>query len=212
MKLKFLLFSSFLLTLISSQSPYITIYIESLCPDCTEFISNSFKEFYNLNITNLATIDFIPFGNANETYNETTELYEFSCQHGENECFGNIIETCAINIMGKYLSSGLLICIEENIFESGEDFEKVLKNCTNDEELSNQILSCTGDKTGNTWEHHMAQKTEAHDYVPWVIVDGIHDVDAENKILNNLTDYLCNLPGKTCSSKKIKYYDERMPF
>ena len=67
MKLKFLLFSSFLLTLISSQSPYITIYIESLCPDCTEFISNSFKEFYNLNITNLATIDFIPFGNANET-------------------------------------------------------------------------------------------------------------------------------------------------
>jgi len=113
--------------------------------------------------------------------------------------------------MGKYLSSGLLICIEENIFEYDDDFDKVLNNCISDEELKQQILDCTKSKTGNTWQHHMAQKTESHEYVHWVIVDGLHDIDVETQILNNLTDYLCNLPGKTCN-KKFKYYDETFPF
>jgi interferon gamma-inducible protein 30 len=211
MNFKFFIFSSFLLSLIFTQSPLITIYIESLCPDCTGFISTSFKEFYNLNITNLASIEIIPFGNANETYNETTQLYEFSCQHGENECYGNIIETCAINMIGKYLSGSLLICIEENILQMDKNFSKVLDYCLDDKEMMNQLLTCAQSKTGNTWEHYMAQKTESHQYVPWILVDGIHDVEIENRILNNMTDYLCNLPGKSCE-KRLRYYDGNLPY
>ena len=211
MNFKIFIFSSFLLSLIFTQSPLITIYIESLCPDCTGFISTSFKEFYNLNITNLASIEIIPFGNANETYNETTQLYEFSCQHGENECYGNIIETCAINIIGKYLSGSLLICIEENILQMDKNFTRVLDYCLEDKDLMNQLLTCAQSKTGNTWEHYMAQKTEYHQYVPWILVDGIHDVEIENRILNNMTDYLCNLPGKSCE-KRLRYYDGNLPY
>ena len=210
MNFKIFIFSSFLLSLIFTQSPLITIYIESLCPDCTGFISTSFKEFYNLNITNLASIEIIPFGNANETYNETTQLYEFSCQHGENECYGNIIETCAINMIGKYLSGSLLICIEENILQMDKNFTRVLDYCLEDKDLMNQLLTCAQSKTGNTWEHYMAQKTESHQYVPWILVDGIHDVDIENRILSNMTDYLCNLPGKSCD-KRIRFIDENLP-
>jgi hypothetical protein len=57
----------------------------------------------------------------------------------------------------------------------------------------------------------MAQKTEYHQYVPWILVDGIHDVEIENRILNNMTDYLCNLPGKSCE-KRLRYYDGNLPY
>ena len=42
-----------------------------------------------------ANVTFVPYGFA-----ETTEVdgggYEFSCQHGADECYGNIVQACTI--------------------------------------------------------------------------------------------------------------------
>lgn len=38
----------------------------------------------------------IPFGNCK--INKTGDRYYFGCQHGEEECNGNIIETCAFEL------------------------------------------------------------------------------------------------------------------
>ena len=182
--------------------PKIQIYIESLCPDCVDFITNSFKDFYEkVEKPNLLDIEFIPFGNTEEKYNETTKKYDFTCQHGEKECYGNLVETCAINIMGRVLSYEVILCIESNITKYEKDFDKTLEMClSNDEETLQQIKYCVTNDIGNFYEHQMAQKTSDHLYVPWIVVDGNHDIDAENQILESLIDYVCGDDRTKCYS------------
>lgn len=202
MKSFLITFSLFLfsLTLVSSlgKIPKIDIYIESLCPDCTGFISSSFADFYNYNVPNLAEVNFIPFGNAQEKFDEATQKWLFTCQHKENECYGNLIETCAINILGRVRSYEILICIESNIFKYDKDFDEVLKNCVYDDRQLESIKSCVSGDWGNKYQHEMAQKTPEHKWVPWVVVDGVHDEYVENLILNDMLDYLCSLPQSKC--------------
>ena len=181
----------------------IQVYIESLCPDCVNFITKSFKNFIEkVEKPNLADIEFIPFGNAKEVYNETTKKYDFTCQHGENECYGNLIETCSIQIMGRIPSYEVILCIESNIAKNNKDFDKTLADClSNDEENLNLIKNCITSDMGNYYEHQMAQKTDTnHKYVPWVVVNGEHDVDAENQIIENLIDYVCGDDKTYCYS------------
>ena len=180
--------------------PKIQVYIESLCPDCVDFIGNSFKRFMEeVKKPNLAEIEFIPFGNGQEHYNEETKKYEFSCQHGENECYGNLIETCAIQMQGRIQSYNTILCIESNIAKYGADFDKTLEFCLSDkpDDLS-LVKQCVTSDIGNEYQHQMVQKTQKHDYVPWVMVDGVHDEKKEGKILASLVDYLCGDDKTKC--------------
>ena len=54
---------------------------------------------------------------------------------------------------------------------------------------------------GNYYEHQMAQKTETHTWVPWVVVNGIHDPEVENQIINSLIDYVCGDDRSKCYTK-----------
>ena len=181
--------------------PKIQVYIESLCPDCIDFILNSFKQFYEkVKKPNVAQIEFIPFGNAKEQYNTDTKKWEFSCQHEENECYGNLIETCAIQLMGRANSYAALICIESNVKKFDKDFDKIMEYCFSDDmTLYKQIQECVSSDIGNVYQHQMAQKTDVnHHWVPWVVVDGVHDEDIEEKIIESLVDYLCGDDKKKC--------------
>ena len=183
--------------------PKIQIYIESLCPDCINFITKSFKEFYeNVKKPNLAEIEFIPFGNAKEIYNISTKRYDFICQHGDEECYGNLIETCTIQIMGKVQSYSTIICIETNIHKYGANFDKTIELClSNEPKVLQEIKKCVESDMGNLYEHQMAQKTDInHMWVPWILVDGYHDINIENEIINSLIDYLYGDDKNKCYS------------
>ena len=208
MKIYFLSSLFILLSLISlskSQKhvPKIQVYIESLCPDCVNFLTRSFKNYIEqVSKPGLADIELIPFGNANETYNTETGKWEFQCQHGENECYGNLIETCLIQTYGRINSYDKILCIESNIAEFGKDFDKTLEYClNNDPDQIQEINNCVKSDMGNIYQHQMAQKTGEHLYVPWVIVDGVHDEIAEEQIIKSLIDYLCENDRSKCYSE-----------
>ena len=203
--MKLLFVTLFILCLISFSSeqkhvPKIQVYIESLCPDCYNFIVGSFKDFYEkVKRPNLAQIEFIPYGNAKEEYNTQTKKWEFTCQHGEPECYGNLIETCAIQKMGRVNSYSAILCLESNIEEYDFDFDKTLEFCFKEDQTTlNEIKTCVSSDMGNLYEHQMAQKTESHFWVPWVVVDGVHDIDVENQILESLIDYVCGDDKSKC--------------
>jgi hypothetical protein len=67
-----------------------SLYYETLCPYCRGFITEQLFKAYNT-ILDIVNINIIPYGNAHETYDITTKLYEFVCQHGADECVGNLI-------------------------------------------------------------------------------------------------------------------------
>lgn len=66
------------------------LYYETLCPDCRQFMTTQLWTAYQ-SILDIINITLVPYGNARETYNPTTKLYDFVCQHGPNECLGNLI-------------------------------------------------------------------------------------------------------------------------
>ena len=201
--LLFILFSTISISSCQKHVPKIQVYIESLCPDCMYFINRSFKNFIEkVSKPNLADIEFIPYGNAKEKYNETTKRWDFECQHKENECYGNIIETCIIQNLGRINSYQKILCIESNIEKYDLNFDAALNDCFDgDPNEIQQIYDCVEGEMGNIYEHQMAQKTGEHLYVPWVLVDGVHDVDAENQIIESLIDYLCGDDKSKCYSE-----------
>ncbi len=66
------------------------LYYETLCPDCRNFMTTELTRAYQ-SVVSITNISIVPYGNARETYDSTTQLYEFTCQHGAAECLGNII-------------------------------------------------------------------------------------------------------------------------
>jgi len=77
-----------------------TLYYESLCPYCRQFIVAQISKAYQT-ILDIVNITIVPYGNAKETYQPATQLYKFTCQHGPDECLGNLIHTCALNFYPK---------------------------------------------------------------------------------------------------------------
>ena len=177
--------------------PQIDVYVESLCPDCMGFIADSFKEFHNNpDHEKLANVTFYAFGNAKENKNGSN--WEFTCQHGPNECYGNILETCAQNIFPKNEFHSFLICLESNILETGKNFDKSAANCISDKSILQEVMDCVNSPLGNILEHIVAQATPSdHKYVPWILFNGVHNTNIENQILNDMTNFLCGLDDET---------------
>ncbi|ETO26363.1 hypothetical protein RFI_10776 [Reticulomyxa filosa] len=74
------------------------VYFESCCPFSQAFIVDSFAPAYNTpGFTDIASIVMVPYGH--EKYNESSHgEYTFTCQHGPNECAGQRIESCVIQL------------------------------------------------------------------------------------------------------------------
>lgn len=82
----------------SSSSNYdkkvtMSIYYESLCPFCADFIVNDLVRLFQTGLISIVDLRMVPWGNAGIKPDGT-----FDCQHGNDECYLNTIEACAINI------------------------------------------------------------------------------------------------------------------
>jgi interferon gamma-inducible protein 30 len=184
-----LLITIYLISLTLQDVPKIDVFIESLCPDCMQFIQTSFIAFNsNPSRTELANVTFYSYGNAHESWDGSK--WVFTCQHKENECYGNVIETCAQSKLEKDDYHNFLICLEGDIRKSGKDFNVSTRKCLK-EDLAAAVIDCAVSDEGNRLEHAVAQKTPEHKYVPWIVVNGVHDTNLENRILENMTKYLC---------------------
>merc|ERR1711881_79315 len=106
-----MLFSVLLLCFASLCSGQLSleIYYESLCPDSTRFISQQLGPMYEA-LGSDVTVNFNPYRFA-----ETTEVdggYEFECQHGPKECYGNIVQACTLaHTEDTDTQVGLIVCM-----------------------------------------------------------------------------------------------------
>jgi interferon gamma-inducible protein 30 len=172
--------------------PQIDVYVESLCPDCQNFIKDSFSLFLqNPSYAQLANVNFIPFGNAKE--NKVGDKYEFTCQHGPNECYGNTVNNCALSKLSHEDGLSFMVCFDRAVVKYSRDIKRALSECIEDQQLHDKISTCADNEEGNNLMHIAAQKTPEHKYVPWIHFNGKHDVDIENKLLKDMNEYLCSL-------------------
>jgi interferon gamma-inducible protein 30 len=172
--------------------PQIDLYFETLCPGCQEFITTSFQDFLNNpNHSDLAKVNFHPYGNAIEV--KKGDQYEFTCQHGEIECYGNTVEVCALNKLSYEDGLKYIICMENGIKTYNKNIKKALLSCIEDSDLAQNILTCAENEEGNNLQHQVAQRTPKHDYVPWLTYNGVHSENDEDDLMNDMLGFLCAL-------------------
>lgn len=166
----------------------LTLAYESLCPGCRHFIKTQLWPVYQ-QLKEYLTVDLLPYGNAHEFYNAKTGKWVYDCQHGPEECKGNLVETCAIftnrRDETKYLP--FIHCLEQgNPVKDGQ-------KCANATGLNwDKITECINGPEGNVYQHTIASETPKHQYVPWVVFNGVHNEQIEDKALMNFKQLVCD--------------------
>eukprot|EP01084_Bolivina_argentea_P185145 319293_1 len=131
----------------------------------------------------MVNITIYPYGNANEK--QSGNEWTYTCQHGPQECDGNMVETCFINLAGfkqnDYMN--FMIAYETALAKNGNNAYATAKTVYNAGSYSvswSELNACMGTSgaqggtNGNKWEHQMAlwTKKSNHQYTPWIVLNG----------------------------------------
>jgi len=190
------------------ESPVLVeLYYESFCPGCRNFITTMlYPTFDKLRDAGIMKVGIYPYGNAHESKNPDGS-WKFECQHGHKECVGNILEVCIMQQLN-WDSDMYLPVI--SCMEASDDPVSSAKGCL--AALSSVsydvVKKCAAGPEGNKLEHAMGAKTESlsppHKYVPWVVVNGEHTDELQEKAQRDLVGLVCSMyQGKKpaeCSS------------
>lgn len=204
--MKLVILTIFILGLALAAKHKVTVYTESYCPGCVEFEAGSLAKFTNNPSKHqLAEVEVIVFGNAHEYKSESG--YTYTCQHGEKECRGNLIESCVQKVLCGDIAERRLVCVAQSMQSQWGDVESKVYNCLEDEEKE-LVRSCVDTQSSEVM-HDIATRTKDHKYVPWIMLDGVHSDEIQEKLGDDMVDYLCklnDLVGKVqgCPSKSYK--------
>ena len=153
-----------------SKPPLISLYYESLCPGCHDFITGQLVPTYQ-KLDTLVNVELVPYGNAMEV-NGTIE-----CQHGPEECYGNVVQACLLFANGGDAKQSLtfITCMIEQ--PNSDDTHSAAKKCADDLKLDWSSLSaCANGPQGTKLIAANKAKTDAlnpaHQYVPWILING----------------------------------------
>jgi len=169
----------------------VSLYYESLWGGCRNFIHQQlFPTFTALDGTGILEIELVPYGNAREY--QSGNQWVYYCQHGSAECYGNLIETCALHVLQKNsLQMPFISCLEQY----GPTKANAMYCAQNAGITYEPIDSCVSGPTGNALQHQNALKTAAlnppHQYVPWITVDGVHTDYIQSEVQTNMLAYVC---------------------
>jgi len=203
----------------SEATVAINLYYETKCPDCTEFITKILAPMWNnTDIRPHLNITMNPYGNAKSVpLGQISEGYKFFhpkttgsgweyahiCQHGSDECMGNLIQMCAEEELTKAKHMELIFCmaakpswsIEKASYEClqkvGGDPHKV-KKCV-DSPKGNKLFAEFGKRTG---------EVKGRLGTPWVMINGVNLVQVGD-LLKTVCGHVGNGP-KSCAAFKPK--------
>ncbi|XP_002126795.2 gamma-interferon-inducible lysosomal thiol reductase-like [Ciona intestinalis] len=172
----------------------IELYFESLCPGCRQFITTQlYPTWMSLKESGIMTASMVPYGNAKEVQ-LSSGMWNYTCQHGAEECVGNLIENCIIHYSEDKFDTyfPILYCMED-----ASDPIKAAEMCVKKSDLDwDQIHTCSKGEQGNHLMHKSAMKTEAldpaHKYVPWIVANGKHTEGMQQEAQGNLMKFVCD--------------------
>jgi interferon gamma-inducible protein 30 len=183
----------------------VDLYYESMCGDCEAFTRKSLHPALNV-LGDHITLSLIPYGNANRVGED-----QYECQHGPDECLGNLWAGCVWHKMQDPARMATIYCMEE----WGSDFNNLVPDCMRKANATNadEVTACAQGSEGAQIQRDNAARTDAlsppHDYVPWLVINGVHNEDLQTRAEKNLTLVICDLlhskPSQCPSSSTFKY-------
>ncbi|KAI3849729.1 hypothetical protein MKW98_026643 [Papaver atlanticum] len=155
----------------------LSIYYETLCPACSEFIVYNLSKIFESSILGIVDLNLVPYGNAKQLWNRTT-----ICTHGSDECMLNTIQACNFIVNNNF--SEWISC-----FERRPEKRRIIIDC---------YLHGLGEKLESQCAMETSYLYPPLEYLPWVTVNNIPlRIDFQNFV-----KYICKAykgsPHRNC--------------
>ncbi|NXA42426.1 GILT reductase, partial [Eudromia elegans] len=172
----------------------LSLYYESLCPACRAFVVRQLLGTWLMLPPDMLDVTLVPYGNAQET--NVNGTWHFECQHGPEECLGNMVEACLIHEAGNSSEAlAAVACLEAGASVSGNldalpwgDPPRV---------PAARVAACAQGELGRRLLHRNAELTAAlappHQYVPWILLGGKHTEELQGRAQVALLHLVCEL-------------------
>lgn len=177
------------LTVSQGQKVNVSVYYEVLCPDSIRFVRGSMWRAYKL-VPDIMNLELVPYGKAHYE-RRSDDSISFSCQHGPDECAGNMVQACALNLLPQDKQVDFVRCMltSRRPQSSGPSCAASLSLSYAD------VESCVSGSAGPKFLMEMGQKTEALrpklSFVPWIVVDGEYKDETQDAALDDLKSVVC---------------------
>ena len=170
----------------------LTIYYESLCPASIATVVHQLYPAWTVFGAKLNVLHK-PFGKANWT--ETDDAIEFTCQHGEDECYGNMAQACLLHLLPAQTNiNPVIYCMMNAAYPpvaGGECIEELASPTSVD-----ALMDCIRGSEGPALLRALGVETHslvpALTSVPWITFNGVYNADDHHNALNDLKGVLCS--------------------
>nr|XP_029489202.1 gamma-interferon-inducible lysosomal thiol reductase-like [Oncorhynchus nerka] len=180
----------------------VTLYYESLCPGCRAFLTQQLFPTWAM-LQDIMDVKLVPYGNAQVgLFSKWRALGNspFTCQHGEPECHGNMIEACFLHSVGRYSAFQVIYCME-----SAANFLDAAQPCLQlhvPSMMWDSVTSCVKGELGFKLMHENALKTKAlspaNEYLLF-INNGEYTDDFQDKAMSSLFNLVCKMYKTMCN-------------
>ncbi|KAK9920360.1 hypothetical protein M0R45_028915 [Rubus argutus] len=187
------------INVLESQKVNLSLYYETLCPSCANFIVNELaNKVFEEDFLSIINLRLVPYGNAQVQQPNNTIV----CQHGPDECYFNSVEAVQstsatyfpyISLMQKRHFK-FIHCLEGQLIEGKQSKEDAWVTCCVQLKMNPEPLGkCYSSGYEKKLILQNAKETDhlvpPHQYVPWVVVN---EQPLKDDYLN-FVSYVCNL-------------------
>ncbi|XP_012287566.1 GILT-like protein 1 [Orussus abietinus] len=189
---------------VNAKKVNVDLYYEALCPDSINWIKNQLVPNYG-DLKEFIEITFVPYGKASQTKKEDGS-WEFVCQHGPPECFGNKAQACALNEIQSIcqgqscqeMASNLVGCVMSSSYPSTAVEHCASKININAASIS-RINECEKNSKGDELLAAMGVKTFALQprlsFVPTIVINKAFSQENQSAALKNFKKLVCDNIG-----------------
>lgn len=168
----------------------VSVYYETLCPDSKRFVINQLYPVYQ-ELKDIMLLDVNAYGKA-ENF-AIGDSYIFVCQHGPNECQGNMMIACAKNlIQSEELFMDFTNCIM-TVFTAAAGGPQCAEKHGID---FAPIQQCFQSTEGQHLLHDVGVKQNAAapnlNYVPWIMINDVYSGNQQTEAETNLKKVVCD--------------------
>lgn len=173
----------------------VSVYYEALCPDSVQFITKQFYPVYT-RFKSYLDVDLVPYGKAIQ--NNVDGKWEFQCQHGPKECYGNKIQGCVLHSNANFdTKMSFVNCIMRS---SSPSSDQKAQECAQNNNISwDPIKNCANGATGDDYLAAYGDQTHGHDinisFVPTVMYNNQYDDKLQWESLRNFKNVVCKKLG-----------------
>ncbi|XP_030370992.1 GILT-like protein 2 [Scaptodrosophila lebanonensis] len=157
----------------------ITLYYETLCPDCMEFVTEQLYPSMRKHLP-FTELTLVPYGNAQKMANG-----RIICQHGPKECELNAVHACILEHFDIKRALLLIECMMHN-------WTNLLPQCSSRYNLNvDDVNNCIRTRTVDEILKKYGEETVPHNGVPAIAVDNHYNITEQNLLSDHFDRVFC---------------------